>query len=136
MKFINEITIDWYDNILKSFCKGADNITYYCCILALDHITDQKVYLCVNIKYLLGSKELKEIIQSNSFKENWERLPMLIDLSDDNETYLIKSKDLRTDEIELLKYKNNFNFSQDILFGEYPEVLDQAAKIDNWWSYF
>ncbi len=136
MQFIEELTIDWYDNILKSFCRDINNITYYCCVLALNSKTNEKIYLCIDVKYLKGCNVLKEIIDQNSFKENWDRLSDLIVVKKKNETFLIKAKNLRVDQIHLIKYKDNCKWSKKIIWGEYPIVLEKAAKIDNWWSYF
>jgi hypothetical protein len=135
MKFINEITIDWYDNILKSFCTDGNNNIYYCCVLAIDEVTNQKVYLCVNLKYLKGYVELKPIIKEKSFKLNWNKLPSLIELNKENESYLIKTNDLRGDKMKFTKYKKNVDLPSNIIWGEYPEFLEEAGKIDDWWRY-
>ncbi|WP_183560719.1 hypothetical protein [Mucilaginibacter sp. SP1R1] len=135
MKFINELTIDWYDNILKAFCKADNDVIYYCCLLALDKITDQKIYLCVEIKYLMGYQELLRILEKNSFKEHWHELRYLIKIKNQNQSYLIRAKDLRIDEVKLIDYKTNYGWPEEILFGEYPEVLDVAAEVDQWWKY-
>jgi hypothetical protein len=136
MKFTKEITIDWYDNILKAFCFDSDDRIYYCCIVSQNTETDQKIYLCVDIAYLQGYDELQNIIKTDSFKQNWSRLSKLIRLNRINETYLIKAADLRNDQIEFVKYKSNFASSTDVLFGEYPEVIEDAAKIDDWWAVY
>ena len=136
MKFIQEITIDWYDNILKSFCKDGDNKTYYCCILAINEISDEKIYLCIEIKYLKGYNKLKDFIDENSFASHWNELSNLIDVKKINYTYLVKANNLRTDEIKLVKYKANYEWPKEIIWGEYPQVLDAAAIIENWWKLF
>lgn len=135
MKFTEEITVDWYDNILKSFCTDETGIIYYCCLLALNRITNEKVYLCVDIKYLKGYSALEEIIKTKSFRENWNKLPTLIDIKNKNEVYLIKAKDLRTDQIRWIPYKSNFIWPKKVVWGEYPELLAMSEKIDNWWKY-
>nr|WP_067062730.1 hypothetical protein [Mucilaginibacter sp. L294] len=136
MKFINIITIDWYDNVIKSLCKDDNGITYYCSIVAMDANTNQKIYLCVNIEYLKGYDELKIIIQNDSFKENWGQLSKLIKLKKNNETYLLKANDIIRDEVNLISYKNDMVLPAKVLWGEYPDNLEQAAKIEDWWIYF
>jgi len=136
MKFDEVVTIDWYDNILKSFCFDDSNAVYYCCILALNAQTDEKIYFCVDIKYIAGQSELIDIIKSDSFKENWNRMPKLVRLKKVNQAYLIKARNLRTDQVDLVRYKDNVKLSKKILWGEYPDVLEDTGEIDNWWLTF
>ncbi|MEZ2338117.1 hypothetical protein AB6735_20880 [Mucilaginibacter sp. RCC_168] len=135
MRFVSELTIDWYDNILKSFCTNDDNEIFYCCIVALDPTNDEKIYLCTDIKYLKGYKELIGIIETDSFKENWNRLSKLLKLNRVNKTYLIRTKNLRGDQNKIIPYKVNYSCPKKILWGEeLPEILDFATGIDNWWA--
>ncbi|MEB0262202.1 MULTISPECIES: hypothetical protein [unclassified Mucilaginibacter] len=136
MKFVDTITIDWYDNVLKCFCKDVNGTTYYCSVIALDKNGDQKIYLCVDIEYLKGHEELKSIIKMGSFKENWNLLSKLIRLKKINTIYLLKAKNIVTADIQLIPYKNNGSVPVKVFFGEYPYDLEEAGKMENWWSYF
>ncbi|MFA6249789.1 MAG: hypothetical protein WC615_22840 [Mucilaginibacter sp.] len=102
----------------------------------MDANTDQKIYLCINIEYLRGCEELKVIIENDSFKENWDQLSKLIKLKKINEIYLLKAKDIGRDEVKLISYKNDIALPAKVLWGEYPDNLEQAAKIEDWWIYF
>ena len=77
----------------------------------------------------------KQHIKEKSFKTSWNRLPALISLNKENETYLIKTKDLRGDQLTFIKYKKNVDLPGNVIWGEYPDFLEDAAKIDDWWSY-
>jgi hypothetical protein len=136
MKFSKTITIDWYDNVLKAFCIADDHTIYYCCLLAMDKTTNEKIYLCAEIKYLKGKDKLIQIIENDSFKERWDELSKLTSLKPKNKTYLVKAKDLLTEDVELLDHKQNHRVPKSITWGDYPYVLDKAQNIDNWWSYY
>jgi hypothetical protein len=135
MKFDEIIIIDWYDNIINAFCKNTDD-TYYCSLLALDMISDEKIYVCISIKFFKHYKEISEIIKSNNLKDNWERFYNILNLvNPKNQSYLIKTKDLKGNSFEVVKYKDNFNWDA-VLFDDYPEVLDKTSSKDNWWQYW
>jgi hypothetical protein len=135
MKFDEIKIVDWYDNIINAFCKSTDG-TYYCALLALDLDTDEKIYVCISIKFFKYNKEISKIIESNSLKENWNRFYNILNLvNPENQSYLIKTKDLNGDSLKIVKYKDNFNWDK-VLFGDYPEVLNKASSKDNWWQYW
>jgi len=135
MKFSKVSIIDWYDNILKAFATDSDGKIYYCTLLALDQTTNKKVYLCVSIEYLFGFDELLDITKADSFEENWNKLVKLVKIKKRNETFLIKATNLREEGIELIRYKTDFAWPNKVVWGEYPEYLNKAKKIDDWWSY-
>ena|ERR1700749_4591953 len=134
MKFIEVEIIEWYDDIIRSFCKTENNNIYYCSILARNTDTDEKVYLCVDIKYLSGYSKLKEILKYKSVAKHWNELFDLIHLKVHNETYIIKTKNIK-DDIHLMKYKQNFQWPNDIISGEYPLILEKAKHIEDWMAY-
>lgn len=138
MKFKKEIIIDWYDNIIQSFRTDDNDITYYCCLLAINNLTNDKIYLNVDIAYLKGCDDLVQIINSNSFKEDWHKLHALISIKERNKSRLIKTKDLRSDIniTQIINYKENYEWPDDVIWGEYPESLSEAEKIENWWALF
>ncbi|MGN8072817.1 hypothetical protein [Mucilaginibacter sp. 22184] len=125
--------IEWYDDIIKAFCINDDTV-YYCTILALDPNTEDKVYLFLNIKYLRGHDKLRNIIETNTIKESWAELSNLIQLNKKNETFIAKARDLQVDQVQLSKYKINYNWPKSIIWGEFPQLLLESKKIDNWWS--
>jgi hypothetical protein len=135
MKFIENHIIDWYDNILKAFAKSDNGATYYCCLLAFNPETENKVYLCIDVKFLKGSEQLSQIIDAGSFKEFYHKLSGMIRTKRKNNCYLIKTKELFNSEVQLINYRSNLSWPKRILWGEYPYLLEDAEKIDNWWFY-
>lgn len=142
MKFIETTTLDWYDNVLKSFCTDDDGVIYYCWLLALNHVTNDKIYLCAELKYLKGGSLLKQMIKSGIFKSGepmdedaWDELSLLISLKPKNETFLIKTKNLLTDEIQLLKYRDNCRCHKKIIWADIQVLWETRERQDNWMVY-
>jgi len=135
MKFNDIIILDWYDNIIKALCQTNDD-TFYCSLLTLDFDTDVKIYACISIKYLNNHEKLIEIINSGKTKENWENLIVLLSLiNKKNKSYLVKTQDLKNGTLEVVKFKDNFNWNKVLLY-DYPEVLEKSSKVENWSSYW
>lgn len=135
-EFKDVIILDWYDNIVNSFCINKEDIIFYCNLLAIDEM-DTKIYVCIELKYFSSQKDILKIIQSNSFLKHEKRLRRLLnEISQINRSLLIKTKDLKGSQMETLIYKSNFNWNRDLFFIDYQETLIKSEKIDDWWAYW
>ncbi|MNZ84446.1 hypothetical protein D3C78_1032030 [compost metagenome] len=53
-----------------------------------------------------------------------------------NQSFLIKTKDIKSNRMEIMEYKSNYNWNKSIFYIDYLKTLSKAKKIDNWWSYW
>lgn len=137
MKFQEVIILDWYDYIITAFCKDEKNITYICNLLAIDHIKGDKIYVCIELKYFVQSDLILSIIKRNKCLEQEEVLQKALNMVTlNNESFLIKTDDLKSNSLIVIKYKNNFNWNHDFLSTDYPNSLEKSEQLDDWWKYF
>ncbi|MBD1364236.1 hypothetical protein IDJ77_10490 [Mucilaginibacter sp. ZT4R22] len=137
MAFKEVITIDWYDGIIVAFCKADSGEIFYCSLVGGDDLIHprNKIYLCINLRNLKGYEALLEIIAAYSFKENWNKLSKLIVLKNSyEECYLAKTRDLSA-AVEFIRYKDNFRWPKKVLWGEFPDNVEAADKLDDWLKY-
>lgn len=134
--FQNIKIIDWYDDIIKAICQdGVRN--YYCSLLALDEKTDEKIYVLIDIEYFIEKQNILNLMREDFLGADWTYLRNLFNnVNPANESWLIKTENLNKNQSNIVKYKTNFDWKSGVLFGDYPEVLSQAIKIDNWWGYW
>lgn len=137
MDFKEVIILDWYDNIITAFCKNESNVIYYCNLLAMDYKTNDKIYVCIDLKYFTKSELIKRIISNSTFIENEDVLEMALNMVNiKNESFLIKTDNLKAKDLRVVKYENDFNWNHNFFSIDYPCILDISSKIDNWWKYF
>lgn len=133
--FNSIVIIDWYDNILKAICQNKNDV-YYCSLLAIDKPTDVKIYVCIDVKYFTAQKKISSLLKKGISNASWNDLrECFLDLNSINESWVIKTNDLKQNHLKITKYKDNFNWNSGILFCDFPEVLDKAKVLDDWWGY-
>lgn len=130
------IILDWYDKIINGFIE-IENKFYYCNLLFEGVTKYDCIYVHIPLNFFVYRAKIIQIIESNSFKENWGQLYHLLNrIQRKNKSYLVKTQDLKFGPWKIVKYKDNFDWDAGILFLDYPEILDRASKIDNWEQYF
>ncbi|PYF74069.1 hypothetical protein [Pedobacter nutrimenti] len=137
MKFKEVLTLDWYDDIITAFCKSSEDLIYYCNLLAMDKEKGDKIYVCMELKYFVQSTTLNRLIETNSFLNNEDILLKALNMITlTNESFLIKTSDLRSNNLKVIQYKRDFNWNHNFFSIDYPDALKISAQLDNWWAYF
>lgn len=138
MKFAELIIYEWYDNIISAFCTSYSGNLYYCNLLAQDEEGVDKIYVCIELKHFEQSDVIEGIIDRQSYQQDELLLQQALNsVKPQNESLLIKARHLGTDSLETISYTKDFNWNHNFFStGDYPNTLDVAAKLDDWWSYF
>jgi hypothetical protein len=137
MKFKEVIIYNWYDNVITAFCKTDENIIYYCSLVAIDSQQVEKIYICIELKYFLQADIILRIIKDNTYLENEDVLQKALNIvRPSNESFLIKTDNLLTSNLKIVKYKSNFNWNHNFFNIDYPTGLEISAKLADWWGYF
>lgn len=134
----NEIIIyNWYDNIISAFCKSDEDKIYYCNLVAMDDDQGEKIYVCIELKYLVQADIILSIIENNTYLENEDVLDKALNsVRAINDSFLIKTDNLQTGNLKIVKYKSDFNWNHNFFSIDYPAGLEISAKLDDWWKYF
>ena len=137
MKFREIVIYNWYDNIISAFCTTNENIIFYCNLLVGDDHLREKIYVCIELKYFVQGDLIFSIIKNSSYHTNKEVLQKVLNnISLRNESFLIKTDNLQTGDLKIMKYKSDFNWNHNFFSIDYPIGLGVSAKLDNWWGYF
>jgi phosphoenolpyruvate carboxylase len=137
MKFKEVIIYNWYDNVISGFCKTDKNIIYYCHLVAMDDQQVEKIYICIELKYFVQADIILRIIKDNTYLENERVLHKALNIiRPSNENLLIKTDNLQTNNMKIVKYKSDFNWNHNFFSIDYPTGLEISAKLDDWWGYF
>ena len=137
MKFKEVVIYNWYDNVISAFCKTDKNVIYYCNLIAMDDQQVEKIYICIELKYFVQADTISSIIENNTYLENDDVLHKVLNIvRPSNESFLIKTDNLQTSNLKILKYKSDFNWNHNFFSIDYPTGLEIAAKLDDWWGYF
>lgn len=137
MKFKEVVIYNWYDNIISAFCKTDENVIYYCNLIAMDDQQVERIYICIELKYFVQSDTISSIIENNTYLENEDVLHKVLNtVRPSNERFLIKTDNLQTSNLQIVKYKSDFNWNHNFFSIDYPIGLEIAAKLDDWWGYF
>jgi hypothetical protein len=122
------IIIDWYDNIIKAFFIMNER-RYYSSLVFQDIEKEEYIYICISLDFFVESEKIIHIIESDKIKENWEQFYVLLNnVHSENKSFLVKTQNLQFGTREVVKYKNDINWNNDILFSDYPDNLDIAKK--------
>lgn len=136
MVFEKVIIVEWYDNIIKAFCFENGAKVFFYTLIALDTITDEKIYLGVDVDSYCDSAVIKAFLETDTLKENYKKLPRLLNnVSNETDYMVIKTMDLKTETGDPIIYKSSQIAKHKIVFSSYPEVLEKAALLDDWWVY-
>lgn len=137
MKFKEVIILDWYDNIITAFCKSENDLIYYCNLLAINNENDDKVYVCIELKYFEESEALLNIIERKTYHKDEDELKKTLNtVMLNNKSFLIKTQDLKGNDLKIVKYKSDFNWNHNFFSIDYPRNLKISVRLDNWWKYF
>jgi hypothetical protein len=137
MKFKEVVIYNWYDNVISAFCKTDENVIYYCNLIAMDDQQVEKIYICIELKYFVQADTISSIIENNTYLENEDVLHKVLNIvRPSNESFLIKTDNLQTSNLKIVKYKSDFNWNHNFFSIDYPTSLEIAAKLDYWWGYF
>lgn len=137
MKFKEVVIYNWYDNVISAFCKTDENVIYYCNLIAMDDQQVEKIYICIELKYFVQADTISSIIENNTYLENEDVLHKVLNIvQPSNESFLIKTDNLQTSNLKIVKYKSDFNWNYNFFSIDYPTGLEIAAKLDYWWGYF
>ncbi|MXV14173.1 hypothetical protein [Hufsiella ginkgonis] len=137
MHFIEVSILDWYDNIIKAFCKTEDNTIYYCSLVYIDKSTDNKIYICVDIEFFEAYEQIISFIESDALKEHWDELYSLLNnIRSEAKLYLIETDDLMSDQSKFIRYNENVEKLEGLLFADYPDLLEETGQVDNWPAFF
>ncbi|HWW43378.1 hypothetical protein [Pedobacter sp.] len=131
------IIYNWYDNIISAFCKSDGGEIYYCNLVAMGDDQAEKIYACIELKYFVRADIILNIIENNTYLENEEVLHEALNrVRPNNESFLIKTDNLQTSNLKIVKYKNDFNWNHNFFSIDYPTGLEISAKLDDWGRYF
>ncbi|NRF39333.1 hypothetical protein [Pedobacter foliorum] len=137
MKFKEVVIYNWYDNIVSAFCRNDNSKIYYCNLLAMDDDEVEKIYMCIELKYFVEADIILNIIENNTYLENEEVLQRALNLVRPNsESFLIKTDNLQTSNLKVVKYKSDFNWNHNFFSIDYPSGLKISEGLDDWWRYF
>lgn len=137
MRFKEVVIYNWYDNVISAFCKTAENIIYYCNVVAMDDQQVEKIYICIELKYFVHADIISSIVKNNTYLDNENLLNEMLNIvRPSNESFLIKTDNLHAGNLKTLKYKNDFNWNHNVFSIDYPAALEISVKLDDWWGYF